>query len=217
MGKNIGSHSGILERTPSKKVNHFTSIKIMGTTEKQCFSTGSLLSCTFWNLRLNNTEHLISGLCRQEIQRYFNFIHEDHLLDVKFQILKSAIEDISIVTNQTEFFCSELRKSDAHTNNSTNKHLQMHVCPINPRPHTSHSSSLNITKDAWGFPVQLPKSIQKTSGASWPWCRHSAYPAPVLCLETLYHRAAVVSWEPLPCLQRQSASLLKSGFRAEQN
>lgn len=118
-------------------------------------------------------------------------------------------------------------KPGVNTFNSRNMQLKLHVCPINLRPDTrgncvkwlkaSHSSSLNITNDARGFPLQLPKSIQKTSGASWPWCRHSVYPAPALCLETLYHRAAAVSREPSLCLQRHSASVLKSGFRTEQN
>lgn len=98
--------------------------------------------------------------------------------------------------------------------------IQLHVLwditykklPDDKKHQSDHSVIANNTFE---MKIYLPRCIQKTSAASWPWCRCSVYPAPAWYLGTLYHRAAAASQEPSLYLQRHSNSVFKSGFRTE--
>lgn len=68
----------------------------------------------------------------------------------------------------------------------------------------------SVTPSRW-----LPRCTPRTSGASWPWCRCSVYPAPAWYLETLCRRAAAASREPSLYLPRHIRQARQSGdFKA---
>lgn len=67
----------------------------------------------------------------------------------------------------------------------------------------------SVTPRRW-----LPRCTQRTSGASWPWCRCSVYPAPAWYLETLCRRAAAESREPSLYLPRHICQRVKVGFQS---